>query len=77
MAVSGVTTPDLAGDVHGHVLGGGGGDVADLTVVRGGALHAHAHHVPPPFVLAAPQVRLRASSMTFGNSYCTDEMVFA
>ena len=48
----------LASDVHGHVLRGGGCDVADLAVVAAGALHAHAAHLHAPLVLAAAQVRL-------------------
>jgi len=50
----------LAGHVHGHVLRGGGGDVADDAVVRRRARRARARHLHAPLVLAPAVVRLRA-----------------
>ena len=48
----------LAGDVHGHVLRGGGGDVADGAVVRAWPRGPRTAHLHAPLVLAAAQVRL-------------------
>ncbi len=64
----------LAGDVHGHVLRGGGGDVADLAVMRGGALLPDAHHVRPALVLAATQTRLYADLITLARHMCSQPL---
>ena len=65
----------LAGNVHGHVLRGGGGDVADLAVVAAGAQGARAAHVHPSLVLAPAQVRLRHASYQCSFRACHGEGV--